>query len=195
MSTHVSTPRQRWTWRLTLAVALGIVMTGVAMQYRTVAGSVAGSTASFRLDRCLPGQAVPVLDSPHIGQDQGADVRYDSVPPTSGPHYPFAATPGIYTSPVAPQSFVHSMEHGHVVIAYSPSLPEPQVRDLQDLTREHDSDVVLTPYPPLEHGLALAAWGRLERLDRVEDTRVVAFVDALAGRYDHRWTRPTCPGG
>jgi hypothetical protein len=190
----MTTAAERWRWRLTVLVAVAIVVGAVLMQYGTVAGSVTGSRADYRADACLPGTAVPILDSPHIGQDQAADVEYDSVPPTSGPHYAFAANTGIYDSPVAAASFVHTMEHGHVVIAYAADLPAAEVDDLEDLTRRHGDDVLLTPYPDLDHGLALAAWGRLETLDHVDDTTVLAFVNAFADRYDHGWTRASCPG-
>lgn len=191
--TSTTTTNERWRWRLTVVAAVAIVLSAALMQYRTVAGSVTGSPAGFRADICLPGRAVPILDSPHIGQDEAADARYDSVPPTSGPHFPFAANTGIYTSPVSAASFVHTMEHGHVVIAYAPDLPAAQVRTLEDLTRRHGDEVLLTPYPGLDGGIALAAWGRLETLDRVDEGAVLAFVTAFADRYDHGWTRTSCP--
>lgn len=189
----MTTTPQRWRWRLSVVAALALVMGGVLMQYRTVAGSVTGSSSGFRADRCLPGTAIPTIDSPHIGQGQAEDVRYRTVPPTSGPHYPFAANTGIYTSPVADASMVHAMEHGHVVIAYAQDLATAEVAELEDLTRQHAEDVLLTPHPGLDDGLALAAWGRLEKLERVDETAVLTFVDALAGRYDHGWTRMSCP--
>ena len=190
----MTTTGQRWRWRLSVAVAVAVVMAAVLMQYRTVAGSVAGSSAGYRADTCLPGEAVPILDSPHIGQHEAADVRYNSVPPTSGPHFPFAANTGIYTSPVAPASFVHTMEHGHVVIAYRPDLPRSEVQELQDLTRQHGDEVLLTPYPGLPRAISLAAWGRVLTLDRVDDRAVERFITDLAGRYDHEWTRTSCAG-
>jgi len=185
---------QRWGWRLSVLIVAAIVIGTALMQYPTVAGSVTGSKAGYRADSCLPGKAIPILDSPHIGKDQAAEVRYNSVPPTSGPHFPFAANTGIYTSPVPEALFVHAMEHGHVVVAYAPDLTESEVHDLQNLTRRHGDEVLLTPYPRLDHGLALAAWGRLETLDHVDQRTIVAFVGALAGRYDHGWTRTSCPG-
>ena len=40
----------------------------------------------------------------------------DSNPPTSGPHAPTWAEPGVYTEAVAKERLVHSMEHADVVI-------------------------------------------------------------------------------
>lgn len=186
---------RRWVWRLGLLLAVGAVAALTSTQYRTVVGSLAGSSAVQRSDSCLPGTAVPVIDSPHVSEEQASRARYSSVPATSGPHYAFAANTGIYASPVPEPSFVHTMEHGHVVIAYAPSLPAADVRQLETITRSHSEDVLLTPYPGLERGVALAAWGRLQTLDRVDEQTVVAFVTGLAGRYDHGWVGEPCPGG
>ncbi|CAN7511786.1 DUF3105 domain-containing protein [Terrabacter sp. LjRoot27] len=186
---------RRWAWRLALLLAVAAIVALTSTQYRTVVGSLTGSTAVQRPDSCLPGTAVPVLDSPHVSEEQAARAHYNSVPATSGPHYAFAANTGIYASAVPEPSFVHTMEHGHVVIAYAPTLPAADVRLLETITRRHSGDVLLTPYPRLEHGVALAAWGRLQTLDRVDESTVVAFVTALAGRYDHEWLADPCPGG
>ncbi|MBC9822274.1 DUF3105 domain-containing protein [Terrabacter sp. MAHUQ-38] len=183
---------RRWIWRIALAVTVVAIAALATTQYRTVLGALAGSTAEQREDSCLPGRSVPLLDSPHVSEEQAARTRYNSVPATSGPHYAFAANTGIYSSPVPEPSFVHTMEHGHVVIAYSPTLAAADVHVLEEITRRHSDDVLLTPYPGLEHGVALAAWGRLLTLDDADEPTVVAFVTTLAGRYDHGWLADPC---
>lgn len=57
----------------------------------------------------LPGRAVPLLDSPHIPVSQAANVRYDSVPPTSGPHFAVAPATGIYDTPLPEGLQVHAL--------------------------------------------------------------------------------------
>jgi hypothetical protein len=117
-------------------------------------------------------------------------ARYNSVPPTSGPHFGIPPALGIYETALSAGAFVHAEEHGHVVIAYSPSLSTAQVSALKHIAKAHPSDVLMTPYPPLTDGLALAAWGRLERFDQVDRPGIERFIVALAGRYDHRWVAP-----
>jgi hypothetical protein len=186
----------RWLWRSALfagagVVALVLVMTG---PYQAVFGSVAGSRPSQRDAPCLPGTAVPMLDSPHIPPAQAASVRYNSLPPTSGPHFAATIATGIYTSPIPEGLTVHAMEHGHIVIQYAPNLPGDQVAALTRTAKHYGADVVLAPYDKLRAGIALTAWTRIELLDHYDQTRIATFVERLRGRYDHGWTHSDdCP--
>ncbi|WP_052593946.1 DUF3105 domain-containing protein [Luteipulveratus mongoliensis] len=186
---------RRWLWRLATVITIVAMVSFLFVnRYQYVFGLVAGSTAEQRIDSCLPGQAVVVIDSPHISQNEVSGVSYSSTPATSGPHYPYTVAPGYYDKPVAPGLYVHAMEHGHVVIHYASDTPRETVRALTDFTRRHIDDVVLTPNPRLSHGLALTAWGRLERLDGYDEPAIGAFVDRLKGRFDHGWTsKASCP--
>ena len=106
------------------------------------------------------------------------------------------ARAGTYDSPLPPGEFVHAEEHGHVVIVYAPGTPRATVAGLEQVAKSYPGDVVLTPYGGIPHGIALAAWGRLETLDRTDRARIDAFVVALRGRYDHKWIRSgECTGG
>ena len=129
------------------------------------------------------------MDSPHISPAAAGSVPYNSLPPTSGPHYPFTVATGIHTEPVAEGLTVHAMEHGHVVVQYAPTTPRNTVERLERLAKRYGKDVLLAPYPPLPHGVALTAWGRIEVLDELDEDRVVRFVEQLRGRYQHDWTR------
>ena len=189
--------RRRWPWRLgALAGAAVLVVLLVTGPYRFVLGAVAGSTAARRPAPCLPGTAVDVLDSPHVSPARAASVRYNSLPPTSGPHYAFTVATGVYTSPIPDGLTVHALEHGHVAIQYAPATPRHEVAGLTRIATRYGADVVLAPYPKLHAGIALTAWGRHELLDHDDPAAIAAFVEGLRGRYDHGWTRSDdCPGG
>lgn len=197
MTTVTGSPRvRRWAWRAaTGTVLLAMAVALLAGPYRFLLGNVAGSTAQPARDAsCLPGEPVEILDSPHISQAEGDTVEYNSVPPTSGPHFPFTIATGVYDQPVPEGLFVHAMEHGHVVIHYAPDVPAPEVDALTRLAKRHGNDVILAPYPPLGNGIALTAWGQIDHLDGYDEQRVTAFVERLAGRYDHGWTTDEdCP--
>ena len=182
---------QRWLWRVALVTGLALVAASVLVgQWAPVRAGFAGSYASSRAAPCLPGRAVSTMDSPHISWRDAGRVRYDSNPPTSGPHFAFTITTGIYPDPVPDGLLVHALEHGHVEILYAPDTPRPTVRDLESIARGHADEVVLAPYPHLPRGIAVTAWGRIETLDTLDAGRIDEFVRALAGRYDHGWTRP-----
>jgi Protein of unknown function (DUF3105) len=191
----VNRPR-RWLWRSGLLAAVAtliwLIVTG---PYQTLVPSVVGSPAPpQRPAPCLPGTAVRILDSPHIPPAQAPFVHYDSLPPTSGPHFAATIATGIYSSPIPDGFTVHALEHGHIDIQYAPNLPADQIADLTRIAKRYGDDVVLAPYPELRAGIALTAWGRIELLDHYDQNSIATFVERLRGRYDHGWTGPDeCP--
>jgi hypothetical protein len=191
------TTTRRWLFRLALLAAAGVVLALLATgPYQFVFGSVAGSTAARRDSPCLPGRAVEILDSPHISPAQAPSVRYNSLPPTSGPHYAFTIATGVYTSPVPDGLMVHALEHGHVAIQYAPGTARDELNALTRIAKRYGADVVLAPYPKLKAGIALTAWGRLDLLEHYDQSRIDSFVERLRGRYAHGWARPDdCPAG
>jgi hypothetical protein len=185
------TRARRWAWR-TAAVTLGLAALGLLLMgpYRQfLVASAAGSSAEDRPAPCLPGQTRPLLDSPHVSQAEAAQTRYNSDPPTSGPHYAFVTPTSIYSTPLADGLTIHALEHGHIVIQYSTSSPPSTVALLNSVARHYPADVILAPRPGLE-GRALTAWGRIARLAEFDEDQIIAFVEALRGRYNHGWTRP-----
>jgi hypothetical protein len=44
--------------------------------------------------------------------------------------------------------------------------------------------VVLAPYPGLDRCIALTAWTRLDKMDELDERRVVRFIEAYRG-IDH----------
>jgi hypothetical protein len=133
----------------------------------------------------LPGQEVPTLEGRHIPYLGAEHEPYTTVPPTSGPHVPFTVAPGVYREEIADELQVHALEHGHVLIQYAPGTPSDVVDDLEDVARRYPRQVIVAPYDGLTSGIALTAWGRIDRLDTVDRARIDAFVEAFAGRYDH----------
>ncbi|NUP24789.1 MAG: DUF3105 domain-containing protein [Streptomyces sp.] len=183
--------REKWLWRsATLAAFAGVIVTLAVGPYQLIFGSIAGSAAGTRYAPCLPGEEVAILDSPHIPEAQGPSVRYNSRPPTSGPHFAFTVSPGIYDEQIRPGLFVHAMEHGHVVIHYSPTLGAAEIDKLAVIARRYGEDVVLTPGSDLPSAVALTAWGRIDTMDRLDEARITDFIERLRGRYNHGWTRP-----
>lgn len=68
------------------------------------------------LTKPLPGQEVKDDGRTHVTDIYG--VKYSSNPPSSGPHFAVWAKPGVYDRLISDGYFIHSMEHGYVVIWY-----------------------------------------------------------------------------
>lgn len=180
--------RMLW-WLATVGVVVTIGTVAAIQQFPQLKGSLIGSWAQGQPALCLPGKAIPIMASPHLSVAALRHVHYNSVPPTSGPHFAIPPAPGIYDSPLPPSEFVHAEEHGHIVIVYPPHAAAAEVDALKAVAKADPQDVVLTPYPRIHRGIALAAWGRLERLPDVERPAITRFIAVFAGRYDHQWMR------
>lgn len=185
----MTTRTQRWLWRIGAAVMAAAAVTATIGPSGFLLGSVTGSAATTRHASCLPGQEVPIMDSPHVSAAETAATRYNSTPPTSGPHFAFTVATGVYSDPVAEGLTVHAMEHGHIVIQYAPGTPRETVHRLTRLAKRYGKDVVLAPYPAINHGIALTAWGRIELMEQYNEHQATVFIERLRNRYVHGWTR------
>ena len=115
--------------------------------------------------------------------------KYDTTPPTSGPHNPVPTADGAYLDTPDPTGVVHSLEHGRVAIQYSPDLPEDEQLLLKGVFDEDPKGMLLVPNPDMPYRVAVTAWTNLvgcsafgERvLDVVRD-----FRDEFRGRGPER---------
>ena len=55
---------------------------------------------------------------------------------------------------------------------------------LLDCVAEGPDHVLLAPYPGLDRCIALTAWTRLDKMDELDERRVVRFIEAYRG-IDH----------
>ena len=87
-----------------------------------------------------------------------SNPKWNTDPPTSGPHYPEAAVYGEYDTPLRIAQVVHNLEHGAIFVLYGTKVPEATVRQLRDFYSEDTTGVLLAPYPKLGDKIALGAW-------------------------------------
>lgn len=81
----------------------------------------------------LPGVEFVDLGRGHITDI--TDVRYNSDPPTSGPHFPVWAKKGVYDRVLSDGHLLHSLEHGYVVISYNCDYPTSTTYSYPPLTK------------------------------------------------------------
>jgi YVTN family beta-propeller protein len=132
-----------------------------------------------------PGVAVVGLGNDHIDSPFSPHAAYNSNPPTSGPHTPYIAPWGVHSVPIPPETQVHNLEDGGVLLQYSCATPcLDLVRDLERASGWHER-VIVAPFPLMEHRIVLTAWERIETLETFDEERVTAFIDAYAGKDHH----------
>lgn len=123
-----------------------------------------------------PGQAISIQGREHIAV--GAEhPAYNSNPPTSGWHYAEEAEWGFYGRELPDEQLVHNLEHGGVWIAYKDIDDETKTR-LEALARKYSGSVIITLRPANDVKIALASWGRLERMDNFDKEKIIAFIKA-----------------
>lgn len=126
----------------------------------------------------------PSQGEKHIAEG-AAHEPYNSDLPSSGPHYQDATAPaqwGVYTEELRPEVYVHNEEHGGVVIAYKPSLPADQIRQLQKLFASPSSDksfsagkYILMPRPTNKQPIELASWTHTYSLNSFDKDKIEAY--------------------
>lgn len=158
--------RRQLMWLVIAAAAMLLVGFG--------AGWLFGQTASPSAARLVLGERVETEPDVTAGGEPqpGADTA-----PTSGET---DAEPlcGARRRPVAPARQVATLEAGGVVIQYRPAgLSTEEIIELEGLTDEEDSHILVAPNPSLEAPVEATAWRNRLRLERVEDATLRAFID------------------
>lgn len=85
--------------------------------------------------------------------------KWNSNPPTSGPHYGQAAVWGSYDEPVPLVQTVHNLEHGGVVIHYGPGVPKAEVDKIKGSFYSDDPNgIIVAPLASNGNKITLSAW-------------------------------------
>lgn len=119
------------------------------------------------------------LQPPEVG-------TYGTNPPSSGNHYGGSPVGGVFREHVAPEVWLHNLEHGHVIILYRASLA-PGVRTaLESFVRKRATLAVIAPSSTITGPLAVVAWTRLMRCATPTSADAVTaaignFFDAFVG--------------
>ncbi|WP_436931408.1 DUF3105 domain-containing protein [Halosimplex halobium] len=122
-------------------------------------------------------------------REQGTDIDYERVPPTSGPHWGGSwESAGFYTEQPPLESLVHSLEHGAVVVYYDPAELTPEAEEhLRGWANNQTGNwqsFIAVPHPEddPESAYVLTAWTKRMTMDEYDDETVRAFVAEYIGR-------------
>lgn len=124
--------------------------------------------------------------STHLDPQQDDLPEYGTNPPTSGDHFPVPLADGAFLDYPSPGTYVHSLEHGRVIIMYDPDLPEDDQLALKGVFDTARAGVDLFPNPDMPYAVATAAWTQLMTCEKVEGAATLDavrnFRDAYLGR-------------
>jgi len=85
-------------------------------------------------------------------------VKWNSNPPTSGPHYGQWAVYNFYDSPVPLTMSTHNLEHGAIVIHYGPKVPQSELSKLREFYNDDPNAIVVAPLPTAGNKIYASAW-------------------------------------
>jgi hypothetical protein len=158
--------------------------------------------SSFGVSAAAASCSAPTHDKPSGGQDhkaQGTVIKYDQVPPSSGPHWavPVLSSRAFYSTKDAPaiEQLVHNLEHGYTVLWYDKTVSGKQLSALQDLATSARTQKAVGPgkfivsawnpaygsFPAGKH-VAMSHWGaktaHRQLCGKVSGDAVASFLKA-----------------
>ncbi len=145
------------------AVTVLILVVGAFLLIGTGPGSASADDAraaltaancTFKVAPAIPNRP----DHSDFPNPAAIDKRWNTDPPTSGPHYGITLIYGAYTEPIEIGRLVHNLEHGAVYILYGDKVPQSTVAQMREFYDRHENGTILAPHPKLGNQIALGAW-------------------------------------
>jgi len=167
-----------------LLVTLILVVGGVFIFWR-LEGKSSGrldSNGPIAVSKPVEGTVeYPIMGREHIAQGT-AGSGYNSNPPSSGPHWPNPAAEGVYDSSLRDEQLIHDFEHGYVWVAYKPDIPAADVSKLRDVIKADGWKIVMAPRDKNDSMIALVSWGRVLKMDSLDEQKVKGFIRTYRNR-------------
>ena len=148
---------------LYLIAGSGLAALAIVLAIVFLAGGDDGGERAALEDAGCTLQSFPAL----ANQPDHSDVptltakpKWNSSPPTSGPHYGQTAVWGSYDEQVPLVQTTHNLEHGGVIIHYGPDVPEADVAALKAWYNETDdpNGIVISPLSTNGDKITYSAW-------------------------------------
>jgi len=146
-------------------------------------------------------QTYPMQGNIHIAHSATSPVAYNSIPPTSGPHYSDIVAWQVYEEPFRYEQLVHNLEDGGVMLYYQCEAACPErIEQLRTIAQPYidagrhvavvpnEPTWILadesTPHQDMSTPIAVVAWRKLLKLDEFDTEKIRQFIEAYEG-IDH----------
>lgn len=193
--------RDTRVWAIVAGVAGLLIGAAVVIAALGFVGGGSGKTDTAGL-RAKLGAAgctltvAPALVGVHsIQNPSGTSPKWNTDPPTSGPHYQIPAVFGIYEDEIEMARLVHNLEHGGIYILYGKDVPAATVDELRSFYESHKTGTIMAPLDRLGDKFALGAWvddgdtrnGFLAKCTTFDEDAVGTFFRSLQFRGPERF--------
>lgn len=132
------------------------------------------------------GEAIPIMGRNHIRVGDEHEP-YNSNPPTSGPHAE-AKLWGFNDGEIPDENAIHNLEHGGIWISYK-DLTEEEIDKLREIARTNSRSVIVSRREKNDSRIAVASWGRLMKLDTVDEVKINKFIRQNKNKSPERLAR------
>ena len=139
-----------------LSGVVGVVIVIAVVVLGKGGGSGSGVVSAMKAAGCTL-ESFPAQARTHLN-DLKAKPKWNSFPPSSGPHNVNPAVWGAYDAPLNEVQVVHNLEHGGMAIQYGDKVPTQTVTQLRAFYDESPNGLLLAPLPKLGRDVALTAW-------------------------------------
>lgn len=156
-----------------LAIVLGIVFLVGGDKDERATLADAGCTLEVK----------PGLVGDHTLEVGGSSPKWNTDPPTTGPHNEQPAVWGSYDEPVPLAQTVHNLEHGGIAIHYGDDVPAAEVDAIRNFYNDDPNGLLVAPLPKLGNKIALSAWTTEQAATGSTDETGQGFL-AICSRFD-----------
>jgi len=182
-------------------IALAAIIAVAAIVATVVLGG--GSADATLRDAGCTIEKKPAQGRQHVAKLSNG-FKYNTFPPTTGPHNAVPAIYDFYAEPVEQVRLVHNLEHGSIVVQYGSDVPKETVDQIRDWYLRNPDGIVVAPLPALKDKLVLEAWtapdatpgqrpapgeGVLARCPRFDEEAFDTFTDTYGFRGPERALR------
>lgn len=175
--------KQKAKQRKRILIAAGLAVVLVAVISLVVKSS--GDDRAALLAAAEEADCTDVISHDNEGRDHlGPGETYDDYqtnPPTSGPHHQQPAPWGTYGETVEPESLVHSLEHGGIVVHYK-DLGDSEADALENLVESYRNGVISNPNESIDAPIALASWTKSMECQQYSSEVIHAYVAEHCGQ-------------
>lgn len=154
----------------------------------------------------------PATSQQHVGLTAKVKDKWNSDPPSNGPHFGQPALWGNYADPVEQIRAVHNLEHGGMLIEYGSGVPQTTIDAISRFYDESPNGMLVFPYPKLGRRIALVAWtadadrleersggyhgeGRVARCNAFSEKAFELFRDRFRAKGPERFPLDAMPPG
>ena len=179
----------------------GFILYNRAQEAEKTEALLAEAAAAQKEAGCGPVQEVEPYDpeeenATHVTDFPALDT-YPTTPPASGPHAGEPLAGGFYDTVQPFGGPGHSIEHGSVIVWYSPDADPKAIAELKTFVEANKDHLLMVPFDYPDEGnagrlpegmtMALVAWQRLQLCEEPSKAVVANFIS--------KYRQPTLNGG